>query len=844
MSSSLSIRPVTARWPSSSEVWKETSLPLACVLRPYSSDSPALYKLSDIPKCLSCGSPQQDSTHYPVHAGTANLCHLCGNVTSKHYSTQVAERRHEVLDEKDYRRKGVPGTTVFALPLYDNVYQLPAMTCPPIWWIVVDGTPTCREYWNSLGTSLGNVCRDMPPYIHVGLLVATPSSLAVWDLASAVPHVRHVDWNATTNLPLSPVTSNLQAALRALGDTAIPTRTNNQHPSMPLGDTLQVILDTMQSSNTHPGSVEPKTPPTFAGGKILCILGGPPVEVKSRRKTSTGDIGTGGFGGSCARIGQRYIPSGTFHSNNNNTTVDPELGTTEPLFHSSESTECDMNNLSKLYHNTAAELQFAQLGQQFARAALGVDVLVLTTMSDKHVDDYGISFLRILSDCSGAPGPLLCTCAKEFEKQVLSRTPWHVPTVFGGKLRVRLSPGFHVDSSPVEGTGEDGPQLAPLYSTGGVMGPCCQEEAGLWLLGSCDKMTALTLDLTVNRTVKDRVYVDGLGECAIKHAIQTCFAYTAMEEQKDGSVVTVRRLQIASLHLPLAHDTESLYATLDPEALAVVLFHKLTIASLQDGLIQTHEIGQEWLQSLMSCVYRSAQEEEQLQKEQISRGLDNMNPVFFPQERLLGRNGELSAQDVLLGQGHERLSTVPLVVFALLQCDALRPNMGTFHPSMDARSAASAQMYSMLPSVLARCIAPRLELWDDDEVIVEDLDLNLEAVGLSLMEHRQTGSGNFVLFVDTPREIVVCDSRHVQSISGDESTTSSVVIGKGLERCIEIAVGSYRVPPPVVYELNLAETSLSPLARIKDVLVEDSQTVQGLQNFEQWKQEVAAMVQE
>jgi hypothetical protein len=599
-----------------------------------------------------------------------------------------------------------------------------------------------------------------------------------------------------------------------------------------------------------------KKVPTYAGGRILCILGSTPKEIKPLRHSSTTtqnrDVGTGGFGGSCAKIGQRY--SSTTTTTTTSVSNDPELGTTssETIQPLSEYEETDLTatNLNKKFHNTVAEVHYSELGQECARAGLGVDVLVLLTSSSQN-QEFGIPFLRQLSDRTGAPGPLLCTTSnsKMFQEEVLARTPWHLPMAFGGKLRIRTSPGFEVDSQPVEGTGEEGPQLAPLYSSGGLMGPATHDkENGLWLFGCCDEATAVTVDLKVNSSVKDRVYVDGIGEYAIKHSLQTCFAYTTVEQQENGSYVTVRKLEISSLNLPLAHDTESLYATLDPEALAVMLFHKLTIASLQDGLIQTHEIGQEWLQSLLTCVYRSALQEEQLQQEQLSRGLDNMNPVFYPQERLLDRDGELSATDVLLGQGHERLNAVPLVVFALLQCDALRPSMGSFQPSMDVRSAASAQLYSMSPSVLARCIAPRLELWDssgsEDEPIVEDMDLSLEHVGMSLMEHRQTGrdqSSDLVLLIDTPREIVVCDSRHLQ---GSE-TTSKAEIGKGLERSIEIAAASYRVPPPVVYELDLAESSSPmPLARVKDVLVEDSQTVQGLQNYEQWKQEVAAMVQE
>ena len=708
----------------------------------------------------------------------------------------------------------------------------------------MDGTPTSRTYWNNVGTCLGNVCKRMPHYQHVGLLVATPTSLAVWDLTSAVPHVKHLPWQSGVDLPLTPGSNNLQAALRALGDTTTSSSTGR----MPLGATLEAILDTMQQASHAGGNL--KDTPTYAGGRILCILGGPPVEIKSRRHRTMQSVatqqsaGTGGHGGFCGQVGRRYGYDTAVNARTQDA-GDIEVGSTTIMKKpANEDTDMTASNLSKLYHNTSTELYFNELGVACAQAALGVDVLVLSS----HEEDVGLPFLRLLSDRSGAPGPLLCLDAASFEQEVASRVPWN--QVFGGVLRMRVSPGFAVDTTGVEGSGEEGPQLAPLYSSGGLMGPATTTEESLWIIGSCNEMTCVTVDMVVKSHVKDRVYVDGVGDVLLRPAVQTCFAYTAIEQQEDGSHVTVRRMKVAYINVPLAHDTESLYASLDPEALAVVLFHKLTVASLQDGLVQTHEIGQQWLQSLMVCAYRSAEEEEVIYKELTEKGLDKINPLFYPQERLLNRNGELSTIDVLLGQGHECLQHVPLMVFALLQCDALRPSMGTFRPSIDARCAASAQMYSMTPSSLVRCVAPRLELWasgkDVTEPIMENMDLSLENAGFALTEHRQGGqdeSSELILFLDSPKEILVCDSRHLQASDSDDH--SSVIIGKGLERSIKEAVESYRVPPSVVYELSLEEpTGVPPYMRLADYMVEDSQTVQGLQNFSQWKNEVAAMIQE
>jgi hypothetical protein len=609
---------------------------------------------------------------------------------------------------------------------------------------------------------------------------------------------------------------------------------------MPLGATIEIILDTMQQAS-HPGNVGVNKRPTYAGGRILCLLGGAPSEVRPRlQKNQRQEMGTGGHGGSSARVGQRYTSQPQPVSRSNG---DVELGSVVPTPTTPDADDTDMTaeNMSKVYEHTLTELYYSDLGEECARAGMGVDILVLTD------DNVGLPFLRQLSDRSGAPGPLLCLDSLRFEREVASRTPWHRPTAFGGILRIRLSPGFAVDSSEVDATEEGGPQFAPLYSSGGLMGPAKEQEESLWIMGSCDVTTAVTIDMKVDSNVTERSYVEGMGEVMIKHTIQTCFAYTAIEKQEDGSFLTVRRLKVASLHMPLAFDTESLYATLDPEALAVVLFHALTIASLQDGLVEAHSIGLQWLQSIMVCAYKSAEMEEELQREQLSRGLNNMNPFFYAKERLLNRNGDLSSQEVLLGEGHERLHPIPLVLFSLLQCDALRPSFGSYFPSVDARCAASAQMYGMSPSILARCVAPRLDLWatgdDAQEPIMENMDLNLEHVTFSLMD-LQEHSGNLILFLDSPREILVCDSRHLQE-SGS-STLQSTTIGRALEQTIQAACRSYRVPPTVVYELDFGKsrTQIPPRSRITDALVEDSPTVQGLQNFVQWKQEVAAMIQE
>jgi hypothetical protein len=236
---------------------------------------------------------------------------------------------------------------------------------------------------------------------------------------------------------------------------------------------------------------------------------------------------------------------------------------------------------------------------------------------------------------------------------------------------------------------------------------------------------------------------------------------------------------------------------------------------------------------------------------------------------LLFLEGELSAEDVLLAQGHERLRPLVLMVYLLLQSDPLRLSAGSYRPSHDFRSAALSQMTSMTPSALTRCIAPRLQLWESGEDIREPiwevLDLRSDAVQTAILEctstHRSSrkGSSGLILFLDTPEQIVVMDARSVIQAADDtdgsprmrsngtskyqSSLSERLVMGVGLRTAVEDAACSYRIRPRIVVELQASQGERT-LLRLVDHLIEDTaHAASNSENFADWKAKIAREVQ-
>jgi len=846
-------------------------------------------------------------------------------------------------------------------------YSIPATQCPVLWFVVLDGSCVQRRYWHAASQLLSKACRDMPAHVHVSIVMAssttqsTPENnnssnssssspdtikdhtvasetvLAVYQLASSVPHVLHytdhtvVDETDLMQALLQSLVpadgahqSHILAAARSLmdytgssgsGSSSISTgssstgsdaATTTTSRNMPLGWTIQMILEALQSSaqpvgqrrvvatqddpdksgntndtGTGSGSSSPVLP--YAGGRIMALLADRPADLTAlgvrdkRRKSRPVAAGMGGFGGRIvAEPGER------FGNNNHNgdysnhdaadsaATLDIEgggSGSGGRVAAGKSPKESDLTADHLLEHYRpppGVEAYFSDLGAECAQKALGVDVLLLVDSSDEEetIPDFGLPLFSCLADRSGAPGPLLFDLndpesAARLEREFTARTPWHGRQVFGAELRLRMSPGFGVETASIEPLlDQKGPQLAPLVVQAGLMGPATavNDSTHLWRMGTCDPFTSFTVDLNLkSRTIQDRFPIDGFGEMIIKPVVQTCFAYTTVVKDDAGQYRTVRQLRITSFPVPLADSAEALYSSLDPEALAVVLFHKLVLAAFQDGLKETAVIADNWLESLLACAYRSAKVQEGLQSQLEEKGIQG-DGKFLANERLLDREGELSAEEVLLAQGHTRLRTVPLMTYLLVQCDALRQSQGAYQPSMDLRCAALLQMLSMTPTNLTRCIAPRLQLWasrledDEDQVAADDcpildiIDLRSEAVQLAVMEFAE--SEDLILFLDSPDQLVVMDARYVNA-SADSDSEPLLQMSPGLEKVISESIQSYRTQPAVAYELGQAQTSGErTFLRLLDALIEDAPSPSGHDNFHQWRSSIAASIHE
>jgi len=747
--------------------------------------------------------------------------------------------------------------------------------------------------------------------------------------------------------------SHVDAAIRALGDMTTVIGGACRHrgggygqPSMRsgisakegihLGASLEALLDYLEDGMAyHPdlldksGQVSGSTGSTddwsicvdpdleqeggsafrYAGGKVMCFLSGAPTEIPTHSSTNfTGTIGTGGFGGCCAEIGRRFAVESAGSENEASESafetqdtdfIDPETGLAERDVELNGDPDTHQRRDFGRSGLRNADLYFNGLGVRCAEAALGVELFVLGNFESESERSYiGLPILRLLSDRSGASGPLLvgvgayAECSSEVDssncvessiggtvgallREVSARCPWGRPIAFGTMLRLRMTPSLRIDSSPAEQHTKhhyEGERLASLHESNGFFGPLSSSsESDLVVAATCDNVSSFTFDVDVvskSGKANERIYLEGRGEVEMNACIQSCFAYTSILRSGDD-FITVRRLRVLSTNMKMSDNTEDILSSLDAEALAVVLFHKLSQSSMQDGLEETQHVAQDWLLSTLLCTYRSAEAYYEKIKAEAEHGISRSRKTFYSTERLMGQKGsELTDRDVLLARGHERLSSLPLLVFSLLQCDALRPSGDSFRPTIDSRAAAAANMARMSPGALARCIAPRLELWLEHatrggnirsgkgEPLVESLNMNMEALRLAFFDLRddaqQESKYSPILLLDSPRQVVICDcSFVVDRIDGRASTRRTIAdsdhitkVGPVLHRAIQETLRSYRVPPPVLYCLGDNNTGCmnEAILHLQDALVEDSYTSLSRENFDQWCTEVASLL--
>jgi len=179
----------------------------------------------------------------------------------------------------------------------------------------------------------------------------------------------------------------------------------------------------------------------------------------------------------------------------------------------------------------------------------------------------------------------------------------------------------------------------------------------------------------------------------------------------------------------------------------------------------------------------------------------------------------------------------------------------------------------MNPGTLARCVAPRLELWLSGKrckaPIVDSINMSMESLKLTIAEHMQSSSSSLsypnqaeeeesgmpvpLLLVDSPQQIMVYNCLHLYSDMNDDDDNDyrerhmDITVGSALRKAVDAAARSYHVTPPIFYILDLNETetndaSLQPFLRVQDALVEDSLTSDDFQNFEQWGTDIAELL--
>mmetsp|Transcript_10492 Transcript_10492/g.30669 ORF Transcript_10492/g.30669 Transcript_10492/m.30669 type:complete len:1140 (-) Transcript_10492:275-3694(-) len=892
---------------------------------------------------------------------------------------------------------------------YDTVetWQLPAMACPPVWWIVVDGTvgstPGCRpdasrNYWITVGNTLSRALEDIPPHVHVGLITATGSRLASWDLASAIPHVKHYPYahdpadalegeedgddggddevaGTPWDLCLVPANghykANLEAAIRAMVDAAgsgvfaygddetqddeIQDEKKDDGDededdpqigrNVPLALTLEIILDFMGQA-THPGQeVEGEAEVEdgmsklrYAGGKILCLLGNPPLETAippgddSPSYIGQPDYGYGGVGGSCSALEDdgnersssfRNASARSLRSENEEEGTDPS--------------DMTASNLNEYTLPLDPQDMFLKIGSRCASAALGVDLFVLVPEEDEVKNDrfgrytqpqvpwYGLPLLRPLLDASGAPGPLMFGTAnseamedddasasegksdsnkhiEKFERlheNILARTPWQSDMAFGVCMRLRISPGFKLETKPLVteskeaelnqanflfSRGLSGPAVvASTDSEDAVAGSEDEMNTGMWIMGTCDSQTSFNVDIETDGADElptigempgdDDDDEDENVEVDLKPVLQTCSLFTCIETdgaEPTPNYYTVCKMRVSSVALEFADNTEDIYDGLDLEALSTVLFHKTQLEAYIDGLVPAQESVEAWLQMAMGSLYRSALEEYELLEEENeqetssdeeshdgSESIRKPNPNFVPGDRLVNLEedeaGELEETDILLGQGHNKAHVLPLLVYGIMNSDALRPCGGSYQPSMDARLCAMTQMASMSPRNMARLLSPSLSLWSikEDQPIMESLPLSRESVLGAIEEIEDYDPEDMVLLLDSLQRVLLFRIDELD-VGPASSVSLSIKIGPALRAAIAEAIEGFRTAP---LQWRAMERFLEndggdlndirvPRSVLFSMLLEDSNTTSGDRDFAEWKSSMAEAIKE
>ncbi|GKY90419.1 hypothetical protein MPSEU_000015700 [Mayamaea pseudoterrestris] len=465
------IRPVCRRLPFSQKLWEDSNLPFGLVVTPLaanasSADASSSQSLSLIPKCLQCGAPHAiKETHFRLPAPSEReedariLCYLCGatSFTSKKLQQAKREAVEGPIDLQQIQQSSKKTDPfLFDLPLRlpstEQQSSIPAIACPPLWFILLDGTCTSPSYWKATSHVLLQALSNIPSHVHVSLLIAShniddgniddntdnANVMSIFQLTSPIPHLLHYSEKNRNDLVQAIANSltdgmhrsHLQTAVRSLLDYKSNQFSifddeflaEKQHTSSSKGIHLawcvETILDVLQSHgqvagqrqdmNVDDGGSKFILKRPYAGAKLTCLLSQQPSGVcrsnqrskkssgfmsrlmREKQQQSTTATPTIGMGGFGGRIASQADRK--INSQQSTSTTDVQNGhsgdATADAFRRA-SVDLTPGQLEETYQPLPdIALYMDELGRQCAQAATGVDLLFLLEQPDDEHSSF------------------------------------------------------------------------------------------------------------------------------------------------------------------------------------------------------------------------------------------------------------------------------------------------------------------------------------------------------------------------------------------------------------------------------------------------------------------------
>jgi hypothetical protein len=451
-----------------------------------------------------------------------------------------------------------------------EIYALPCQVCPPLLAIFIDGSSTDKQYYKYISTSLNNLLQSKEKNggfkgTRVGIFIMTNGGgLSVFDLSKIGGHLKQC-WTPETPLELNKRhfhSSNVQKntdyevvplssfmspqdifvsldtdvsracvenVLREIADSSImieqacQRENSNTNPTsvrgVSLGSSIQYFLEFMETVGYHPGEMQlqeltedpsPKFADAkfcYAGGKIMCFLADAPHEIGPLELDRRGNIGLGGFGGSCAVPGKRFQQNLDEINTSQNQVAnenDIEAGVRGEI--SSNANTFNNDQLPPTLYKDVEEF-YSFLGTSCGYNAFSVELFALSNHENTKGKEkyFGIPLLRLLSDRSGGCGPLIVMYNTDLEsdlltKELISRSPWSRPLAFGGILRIRLPSSLKIyDSTSQRKILKNSVSNYSKFYEGKIHGSITEHGSDdeIYVLGTCDESKTVSFDLEI-----------------------------------------------------------------------------------------------------------------------------------------------------------------------------------------------------------------------------------------------------------------------------------------------------------------------------------------------------------